>query len=159
MYDFVIKFIADYLVIIIVIVGGLVVLFMTPKVGRYQRFVRVLMMGLTALLLARLITLVFHPDELRPFAVEGKSALAAYLNNPGFPSDHMLFVTTITLAVWVATKHVGMTIALLVGSLIVGVGRVLALVHTPLDVIGGLVIAIVAALIWYPKALFHKSLN
>jgi len=157
MYDFFIKFIADYLVIIIVVIGGLYVLIRTPKQDRYQRLLRVFMMGLTALLLARLTTLVFHPDETRPFIAEGKSALAAYLNNPGFPSDHMLFVTTITAAVWVATKRMAMSLTLLLLSLVVGVGRVLALVHTPLDIVGGFVIACIAVLIWYPSELFRKE--
>ena len=54
----------------------------------------------------------------------------------------------IVLAIWFGTKNKTLTIAALVAALLVSVGRVLALVHTPLDVIGGMVIACVGV-IWY----------
>ena len=60
----------------------------------------------------------------------------------------MLFATAITLAVWFETRNKPITITLVVLTCLVGIGRVLALVHTPLDVIGGVVIACIGAL-WY----------
>lgn len=150
---------ADYLVIIVVAIGGLCLLFDIPKKDRYQTYVRIIMMGLTALLLAKLVTLVFHPDELRPFVASGQAPLAAYLNNPGFPSDHMLLVSTITFAVWVTTKRFSTTLLLAILSVIVGVGRIIARVHTPLDIIGGLVIALIAVLLWYRQDSFKAKLS
>ena len=73
---------------------------------------------------------------------------AAYLNNPGFPSDHALFTMAITLAVWFGTRDKLLSSVCLVLTLLVGIGRVLALVHTPLDVAGGLLIACIG-IIWY----------
>jgi len=70
------------------------------------------------------------------------------LNNPGFPSDHILFATALTCAVWFETKQkwITWTLAILVAA--VGVGRVLALVHTPIDVAGGVIVALIGSL-WY----------
>lgn len=156
MYSLVIKFIADYLVIFVALIGTASLLYLVKK-NRLQVYNRLLMMGLTALLLAHLVSLVFTPDEQRPFMTAGSEPLAAYLNNPGFPSDHVLFVTVITGAVWVATGRRGIAATLLVMSLLVGLGRILALVHTPLDVIGGFVIALVAIATWFPRELFASK--
>src|SRR5215213_10623243 len=153
MTAFFIKFIADYLVVLIALIGAGCLLF-DVRSDRYQVYARVGMMGLTALLLAKVTTLVFHPDEVRPFISSNTQPLAAYLNNPGFPSDHVLFVVVITAAVWVATKRRSVSALLLTLSVLVAVGRVVALVHTPLDVTGGAVIASVAVVLWYPRALW-----
>jgi len=153
--DFVIKFLADYLVLVIALLGTACLLIDVRR-GRYQVYGRMLMMGLTALLLAKLLTIIFHPDEVRPFIDQHQSPLATYINNPGFPSDHALFVMTIALAVWGATKRVSTSILLVIASLLVAFGRVIAKVHTPLDVTGGIVIACVAALIWYGPYLFTR---
>jgi len=50
--------------------------------------------------------------------------------------------------VWFETRSKVLGIILLILTLLVCVGRVLALVHTPLDVIGGLLVATVGAG-WY----------
>jgi len=152
----IIRFLADYLVIIVVIIGAGSLLWFVRD-GRYQTYVRLLMMGLTALLIARLLALVYQPDEVRPFIEQGVAAKASYLNNPGFPSDHVLFVTVIAIMVWVATKRTGLYGLLLVLSAGVAIGRVLALVHTPLDVAGGMLVALLAGVIWYPKQLIRPK--
>lgn len=73
---------------------------------------------------------------------------ASYLDNPGFPSDHTLFVTAIALAVWFETTYRKLAVGLFLLVIVVAVGRVLALVHTPLDVSAGIVIALIGGL-WY----------
>ena len=72
----------------------------------------------------------------------------AYLDNAGFPSDHVLFTTAITLAVWFETRQRKVVIILAVLTALVALGRVIALVHTPLDVTGGFFFACIGAL-WY----------
>lgn len=146
--DVIIRFIADGLVIPIVLIGALVLLVKVPKGQRFSAYSRVLLAGLTAYLVAKLLGTVFQPTDLRPFEVAGVEPGAAYLDNPGFPSDHMLFVTAIIAAVWFETRMKKTTIVLIVMALLVGIGRVVALVHTPLDVIGGVAIALFGAL-WY----------
>jgi membrane-associated phospholipid phosphatase len=73
------------------------------------------------------------------------------LNNPGFPSDLALFVTAITCAVWFETKQKAITLILVGLTIAVCIGRILALVHTPADVIGGVLIALIGA-VWYLNA-------
>jgi membrane-associated phospholipid phosphatase len=151
-----IKFLADYLVIIIVLIGVSSLLIYVRK-DRYQTYLRIIMMGLTALLIAKVLSLVFQPDGARPFLELKQAAKASFLNNPGFPSDHALFVMFITIAVWVATKRKLLSLMLLIMSIGVAVGRVLALVHTPLDVTGGFAVAFIAGLLWYGPELFSSK--
>ena len=143
-----IRLIADGLVIPIVLLAAYALIFKVPKGQRFAAYSRILMAGLTAYLLAKLVGYVYQPSTLRPFEILGVDPGASYLNNPGFPSDHMLFVTAIVLAVWFETRMKTLSIILASMALLVGLGRILALVHTPLDVIGGIVIAAIGAL-WY----------
>ena len=148
MLAIIIRIIADVAVVPVVLIGAWALLFKVPREQRFSVYSRVLMAGLTAYMLAKFLGAVYQPSLLRPFEALGVSPGASYLNNPGFPSDHALFVTAITCAVWFGT-HMKRTSLLLAGLVVVVcVGRVLALVHTPLDVIAGVGIALVGSL-WY----------
>ncbi|HEX4662112.1 MAG TPA: phosphatase PAP2 family protein [Candidatus Saccharimonadales bacterium] len=154
LYALFVHVLADWLIIPIILVGVFALIRYVPRARRYQVYVRIGMMGLSALLIGKLMTLVYQPDTIRPFLEAGVQPGALYLNNPGFPSDHTLLVFTITLAVWVATKKTKLTTFLLLCSMAVGVGRVVALVHTPADVLGAIVAVAIAGLIWYHRELF-----
>lgn len=147
-FSIVVSLIADAAVIPVVLVGAWALIFKIPKGHHFEAYARILMAGLTAYMLAKFAATIYQPAALRPFEILGVNPGALYLNNPGFPSDHALFVTAITAAVWFET-HMKKTSLLLVGLVVlICIGRVLALVHTPLDVIGGVAIALLGAL-WY----------
>ena len=147
-YAWFVKLIADYSVVPIVLLGAWALLFGVPKGGRYEAYCRVLMAGLTAYLFAKLLGAVYQPTGMRPYEMLGLHPGASYLDNPGFPSDHTLFVTAIALAVWFETTYRKLAVGLFLLVIVVAVGRVLALVHTPLDVSAGIVIALIGGL-WY----------
>lgn len=146
--DLIIEIMADWAVIPIVLFGSIALMLKVPRGQRLMAYSRILMAGLTAYLLAKLIGSVFQPSGERPFELMGTVAGASFLNNPGFPSDHALFITAIVCAVWFETKSKWLSVTLAILVVVVCVGRVLALVHTPLDVIGGVVIALLGA-VWY----------
>jgi len=155
--DLLIRLAADYVMIPIVLIGAYALIFKIPKGKRLKAYSRILLAGLTAYLLAKLIGTIFQPETLRPFQSLGKSAGALFLNNPGFPSDHMLLAMVIAAAVWFETKQKIFTWVLIALVIIVGVGRILALVHTPLDVIGGAAIALIGSL-WYLNGQYNHKL-
>lgn len=146
--DVLIRLIADVAVIPVVLIAAWALLFKVPKGHRFQAYSRILLAGLTAYLLAKFVATIYQPATLRPFQELGVDPGAFYLNNPGFPSDHALFVTAIACAVWFETRMKKLSIVLATLVILICVGRVLAQVHTPLDVIGGVVIALIGAL-WY----------
>lgn len=154
--DILIRILADGLVVPIVLVGAYALLFKVNPRTRLQSYARVIMAGLTALLLAKLVGSFWQPDAARPFIEMGVNARASYLDNAGFPSDHVMFSAAITLAVWFETRQKKTVIILTALTALVALGRVLALVHTPLDVMGGLVFALLGGL-WYLTANSHKG--
>ncbi len=143
-----IRIMADGLLVPIVLIGIYALTFKIPKGHKLESYKRILMAGLTAYLIAKLVGSFYQPSAERPFELLGSAAGASFLKNPGFPSDHVLFVAAITFAVWFETKQKLITILLAFLTLAVCVGRVAALVHTPVDIIGGIVIAMIGAL-WY----------
>jgi len=143
----IIAILADGIMIPIVLIAGFALLFKVPKGQRFQAYTRILLAGLTAYLVAKLLAAIYPVSE-RPFELLGQDPGASYLNNPGFPSDHALFATFLLLAVWFETRQKMLTLILAVLVIAVCAGRVLALVHTPLDVLGGIVVAAFGAL-WY----------
>lgn len=150
-----IQIIADGAVIPVVLIGIYALVYKVPSKHRYEAYCRVLMAGLTAFLLAKLLATLYQPVGERPFEILGVAPGAAYLDNPGFPSDHALLCTAILWAVWFETRSKALTITLAVLLVLVCVGRVLALVHTPLDVVGGVLVATIGAG-WYLTALPEK---
>lgn len=147
-YEVLIRIIADGAVIPVILIGVYMLLAKVPKGHRYEAYCRIIMAGLTAYLVAKLVGASYQPSAERPFEVLGVPAGALFLNNPGFPSDHALFVAAITAAVWFETKNRVISTILVGLVLVVCMGRVLALVHTPLDVIAGVAIALVGC-VWY----------
>ena len=149
MSDIFVKLIADGAVLPVVAIGVWALLFRLPsKSNRLEAYSRVLMAGLTAYLLAKLVGAIYQPQSMRPFETLGLTAGASYLDNPGFPSDHVLFCMAIAFAVLFETRLKWLGYTLIGVTLLVGLGRILALVHTPLDVVGGLIIAC-AGIPWY----------
>lgn len=144
----IIRIVADGAIIPVVLIGAYMLVFKVPKGHRFESYSRILLAGLTAYLVAKLASVIYQPSDLRPFEIFGVNAGASYLNNPGFPSDHTLFVTAITCAVWFETRYKLISIILASLVVVVAVGRVLALVHTPVDVIFGIIFGLVGAL-WY----------
>lgn len=139
---------ADGLMLPIVLISMYALLWRIPTQRWYDSYTRIIMAGLTSYALAKFVSAVWQPQAERPFEQLGIDAGAAYLNNPGFPSDHMLFATFLVLAVWYATRSRLLTGILAVLTLLVAIGRVLALVHTPIDVVGGVLFALIGV-VWY----------
>lgn len=146
--DIFIRLIADGLIIVIALVAAVILLTKVKGPKRYDTYVTIFMAGITSYVLAKFIGSIWQPEQLRPFEKLGLDPGAAYLNNPGFPSDHALLAFFLVFAVWFATRSRKLTLVLAVLAAAMCVGRVLALVHTPLDVTGSLVIAGIGAL-WY----------
>jgi undecaprenyl-diphosphatase len=79
----------------------------------------------------------------RPFIVTGRPALIPSATDNGFPSDHTLLVATVAAVITLVDRRAGAVFWAL--ALVVGVARVLAGVHHPIDVAGSVVIALIAA--------------
>ncbi|MEO5690788.1 MAG: phosphatase PAP2 family protein [Candidatus Saccharimonadales bacterium] len=146
-----VKFAADGLLIVILAITACVGLYHVVKARKIRRLAPVaIMAAITALYVAKLLSIVYQPSEMRPYIQRGLEAGASYINNPGFPSDHALLATVAVIMLAAVTPYKKLAVGLFILVIIMSAARVVALVHTPMDVIGGIFTAGIGAL-WYLK--------
>lgn len=130
---------AKYFYLIVAVIGVLVVLMESKKdqINTVKLAVAALPLSF---IFSRIASALFYNP--RPFVVEKITPLIEHAADNGFPSDHTLFVMTISAIVFAYNKKAGMILALL--SLVVGLSRVLAKVHHGVDILGSIGIAFLA---------------
>jgi len=89
----------------------------------------------------------YHP---RPFVVQNIKPLIAHGADNGFPSEHTILAAILSTIIYFYKRKWATTAFVL--TLLVGVGRVLAHVHSPIDILGGLVLGGLAGRIGYDVA-------
>ena len=147
--DLVVRLLADGALIVLLGVCAVVLAWSTRH--RIWSTVPVMVMaGLTSLLAGKLMSLLYQPAIARPFIELGVSPGAAYIDNPGFPSDHALLATVAVVAVYAVSRRKWLALVMVFVIVLMSIARVVALVHTPLDIIGGIVAGLVGA-VWYRK--------
>ena len=95
----------------------------------------------------------------RPFVAGAFTPLIDHAPDNGFPSDHMLLAATLATLVFFINSRLGA--ALWVVAVLIGVSRVAAGVHHPLDIVASGVVAVVAVfgahfLLFWQRKLFKK---
>lgn len=142
----VIIFLAKYLFLIVILIT-LIFYLKSNREQKRQIFNLTLFSFLISFILGLLASFLIKSP--RPFVSDHVQPLIAHPANNGFPSEHTLLVATITFVVWKFSKKLG--ILLLFFSLLVGWGRVLALVHHPVDILGSVIIALLS--VWVSSRL------
>ncbi len=132
-------FIARDLIFLLVI-ASIVVLALAKKKERSILAKITVLGGGLALLLSRLASLVY--SNTRPFVEEGITPIIAHAANNGFPSDHALLGFTLASVVYVYNKKMGACFFLVAAA--IGASRVYLSIHSPEDIVGSLVIAVIA---------------
>lgn len=131
--DMFIIFCAKYLIVVI----GLFALgywLTLPRKQKSEVLIMGVIAGIVALILAKTGSAMFV--DPRPFVSDGVTPLFAYPADNGFPSDHTLLGMIITMALLSVSRK--WAVNLFVLTVIVGASRVLAGVHHPIDIVGGI---------------------
>lgn len=133
---------AKYLFVPIIIAGLGVLAAEYKKRGTKEAYI-----WLAAAVLALLLTAFGGAiyNDPRPFVVTGKPPLFPHPADNGFPSDHTIITSLVGLLVFAYRKTLG--VILIAGAVLGGISRVLAGVHHTTDIIGGILIALVAYLV------------
>lgn len=142
--DSLIKFTAQY-VIVAVIAGVVVAWYKAPKDNRWRFTLSVAVAGVIALVLARLASKMYY--DPRPFVTQHVQPLFYHAPNNGFPSDHSLLAMALTATVYFFNKKLAWIMLAL--TTFIGVARVLAKVHSPIDIAGAWLIGIIGAAAGY----------
>ena len=112
--DKLIPFLADGLVFIIVAISSFFLIVKVPNNRKYLTYGRILVAGLTSYLVAKIMSIVYQPSSMRPFELMNVNPGASYMDNPGFPSDHSLFVWAIVFAVIYAVRNKILSLSLII---------------------------------------------
>ncbi|MCK5311580.1 MAG: undecaprenyl-diphosphatase [Desulfobacteraceae bacterium] len=138
-------FAAKYLPLIFIL--WLLVLWF-KKDRTYKNIVLLTVYSTTVGILLNLIiaSFYFHP---RPFMIEFGTSLIFHAPETSFPSDHATFLLSIAflLSCFAETRESGLI--LLVPAIMGGVSRVYCGVHFPLDIIGSIIVSILATSIMF----------
>ena len=140
-----IVFLAQYLVILPYGLVGYVWLKADAET-RKALFWRAVIIFLVAVLLVTLARQLF--PEIRPYIAENRPAIItpAPLTN-SFPSGHATQSFAASLLILPVAPYLG--VIGLVASVLISIGRVASHVHYPIDILGGLVIALIAFALSY----------
>ena len=128
----------------LIVIGGasLALVLMTVK-QRFTLIYRALIALPLAFLTGRFLSQII--DSPRPFVVENITPLIDHIADNGFPSEHTLLVATVALLVYTEHRVIGILLAVI--AILVGLARVFANVHHSIDVLGSVVIALIAVML------------
>ncbi|HET8991954.1 MAG TPA: phosphatase PAP2 family protein [Candidatus Saccharimonadales bacterium] len=140
----IIIFCAQYL-FIAVLIGLVVAWLQLAKDKKVNFFLATIVAGVIAFVISRIASKIYY--DPRPFVTEHVKPLIKHAADNGFPSDHALLTGTLTAITYFYNKKVSYIMFLL--TFIIGLSRVLAKVHSPLDIIGGWVFGVVGAICGY----------
>lgn len=147
---------AKYLYVVPVAVLG--IYFFTRS---FEQQKRMALFAIPAVLLAYVLARIgnhFYMDP-RPFVVGHFTPLIYHAPDNGFPSDHTLLVATLAAIGTLWNRKLGLVLWAI--AILVAVARVYVGVHHAIDVVGSMVIAIIAVFIVYVlfKRIFKKEVR
>lgn len=135
--DIFIIFIAKYFIVIPIIATIFVAWRFKNRKDILKFILVVLVGGILSLILAKVTSMLWYNP--RPFVVGNFTPLIPHAADNGFPSDHVLLASFLGWTILRYSKKIG--IGVLVVAAIIGISRVMAGVHHPIDVIGSFVVS------------------
>ena len=119
-----------------------------PRQQMWELVVWALLGGAIAFALVKLGGALYF--DQRPFVTHHVAPLFPHAPDNGFPSDHTLASMFLAVCVLFYSRRWGVVLVAI--SLLLGVARIAAHVHRPIDILGAIVMAVTAALLARPVA-------
>ena len=128
-----------------VMIGGLVLLWVIDGRVKKEEALHAAFSSISAWIISKMVKDIFPVS--RPFVSNGDAVSTVTIPQDGaFPSSHTAIAFAIATTIWLHNRRLGFWFFL--AAVLTGLGRVLANVHFPTDVIGGAVLGVVTALIF-----------
>lgn len=125
--------------------AGLIILWIIDGRVKKEVALHAFISSISAQGLAEVLKSLFQ--TVRPFVENGGSIMTISTpTNAAFPSTHSAAGFALAFAVFLHNRKLG--VVFLIGALLVGVARVMANVHYPIDILGGAVLGIIVAFIF-----------
>jgi undecaprenyl-diphosphatase len=138
--DNIIIFCAKYLIIFVILIF-IWAWFKAPNRLKERMAAAIIIAGVIAGILDKIASKLFY--DPRPFVSHHVTPLVAHAADNGFPSEHTILAFTIAAVLYFyrpKMSYLAFGLAALVAF-----GRIAAHVHSPIDIIGGIAIGLVAA--------------
>lgn len=149
MFDPAITFIADLLIYVLFL--GLLVLWLIDNRIKREQVLHAISAVVVALLIAYLIK-DFFPTK-RPYVYEGIVPITLTIpHDSSFPSSHTAAAFALAMSIYLHERKIG--IVFLLEATLVGISRVVADVHYPIDIVAGAVIGMFVAVLVSKSHLF-----
>lgn len=134
-------FFAEYLTYFLII-GVAVWIFSRPTVkAKFRAFSFVFLSALIARGIITEVIRYFYKSE-RPFVTLGFEPLI-FNDNSSFPSGHAAFLFAFAFSIFFINKKLGIWFG--VSALLVALARIYAGIHWPVDILGGIAVALISA--------------
>ncbi len=140
---------AQYGFVVSFIVAAVVWLRLPPR-PRWELLATGLVGGVLCLALIKLGGALYY--DPRPFVTQHIAPLFPHPADNGFPSDHTVLTMFVALCVLFYSRRWGLILVAV--SLLAGVARILAHVHSPIDILGAVAMAAAAAATAHPVAIW-----
>lgn len=135
--EFLVIFAAKYLIFLLGLVWAFSLLSI-PRTKLKFYFIFIILAFVLALIGAKVLGLLYNNP--RPFVVDGIRPLVEHGPDNGFPSGHTLFSMLFATTVFSFNRKLGVVLGIF--ALVVGLGRVLAHVHHPVDILASVLLTI-----------------
>lgn len=150
MNNIIIEFVASFFIWFLF--AGLLILWFVDGRIKKEQVIHALLACSIAFLVANLIK-HFYPT-LRPFMINGGGVDVLFRPNDGaFPSEHTTAAFALAVTIFFHDKKIGSIY--LLSALLIGISRILANVHYPIDIIGGALIGTLTAVVIEKTHLFR----
>lgn len=142
MQDLIVEFFASFLIYFLF--AGLIILWFIDGKIKKEQVIHALAACAIAWSIAFLIKHFF--PTLRPYMINGRDTeVFISPTDSAFPSSHTVLAFAVAVTVFLHDRKVGFWF--LISALIIGVARVLANVHYPIDILGGAFLGTIIAVI------------
>ena len=142
MEDLIVIFFASFLIYFLF--AGLIILWFIDGKIKKEQVVHALFAAFVAWAISALIKIIF--PTLRPFTINGGEIDVLIKPLDGaFPSGHTAESFAVAVTVFMHDRRIGWWF--LVSALIVGIARVVANVHYPIDILGGAFLGTIVAVV------------
>lgn len=111
------------------------------KKSKKQLVISVVLAVIFAAILDKIASKLYY--DPRPFVTQNIKPLVVHAADNGFPSEHTLFSITIAAVLYQYRPKLG-ALALAI-AVVVGIARVAAHVHSPIDILGSILMGVAAA--------------
>ena len=143
----------SYLIFVVALIAVVATIF-SEKTMRNPIIVLAIFSFLTAFVLSLIAGRIYY--DPRPFVIDHSTPLIPHDATNGFPSEHTLCSMTAAVIIFVFKRKTGILLGIL--AILIGIARVIAGIHHPIDIIGSVIIGIKAGLLgWWGIRLLGKT--